>query len=64
VKNLTFLLRTISKHAVPIGLTILQNIICKCALKGLSFWGTSDPGPLPGLCPWCTPLGDFRPRTS
>ena len=28
--------------------------------KSVSFWGTSSPDPLPGLCPW-TPLGDFRP---
>jgi len=26
--------------------------------KPFSFWGTSSPDPLPGLCPW-TPLGDL-----
>ena len=28
--------------------------------KSFSFWGTSSPNPLLGLCPW-TPLGDFPP---
>ena len=50
----------VCKHVFPI--TILQNIMCKCA-KSFSFWGTSSPDTLPGLCPW-TSLGDFRPRTS
>jgi len=44
----------ISKHAFFI--TILQNIMCKCAK-------TFFPDPLPGIFSW-TPLGEFRHRTS
>jgi len=49
----------ISKHAFSV--TILQNIMCKCAKKMGE--RLCPPDPVPGLCPW-TPLGTSVPRTS
>jgi len=47
----------ISKHAFSV--TILQNIMCKCAKKMGE--RLCPPDPVPGLCPW-TPLGTSVPE--